>query len=49
MNSPNKFLLIIISLTLSMGLFAFVQYNTNQLVTKTINQIKECDCGGKED
>ncbi len=48
MKSPNKFLLIVISLCLSMGLFTFVQYNTNQIISKSMDQIRECQCEEKD-
>jgi len=46
MKAPNKFLLIITSLILAIGLFSFVQYNTNQIVSKSISAIEKtnCDC-----
>tara|TARA_R110002110_G_scaffold247219_2_gene463527 strand:- start:1019 stop:1171 length:153 start_codon:yes stop_codon:yes gene_type:complete len=44
MKTPNKFLLIIISFILAIGLFTFVQYKTNQLVTKAIGQMEKCEC-----
>jgi hypothetical protein len=47
MKTPNKFLLIVLSLILSFGLFFFVQYNTNQIVTKAIEQMKDCRCKDK--
>ncbi len=48
MKAPNKFLLIAISLALAMGLFSFVQYNTNQIVTQAIDQMKECTCDNED-
>lgn len=46
MNTPNKFLLIVISLMLAVGLFSFVQYNTNHIISKSIKAIDKanCDC-----
>ena len=44
MKTPNKFLLIIISFILAIGLFLFVQYNANQLVTKVAAQMEKCEC-----
>jgi hypothetical protein len=48
MKTPNKFLLIIISFILAMGLFSFVQFNTNQLVTKAIDQLEKCECDDED-
>ena len=48
MKTPNKFLLIGISLILATGLFLFVQYNTNQLITKSIKAMEKANCDCKE-
>lgn len=44
MKATNKFLLIIISCAMAMGLFCFVQYNANQLVNKSINAFQQANC-----
>jgi len=44
MKTPNKFLLIGISLMLSAGLFFFVQYNTNQIIAKSIKAMEKTNC-----
>lgn len=50
MKAPNKFLLIIISFALALGVFFFVQHNTSKIINKSIKTIEsatcecECDC-----
>jgi YbbR domain-containing protein len=44
MNTPNKFLLIVISFMLAIGLFSFVQYNTNHIISKSIRAIEKTNC-----
>jgi YbbR domain-containing protein len=44
MNTPNKFLLIVISFMLAIGLFSFVQYNTNHIISKSIKAIDKATC-----
>ena len=44
MNTPNKFLLIGISFVLAIGLFYFVQYNTNHIISKSIKAIEKASC-----
>jgi hypothetical protein len=49
MKTPNKFLLIVISLMLAIGLFSFVQYSTNEIISRSITAIEKTNCECKEE